>query len=184
MLRIDTSNIRGGTRYLEIDSHQRVQELPEDIFVLSPIASTAVAVSVTGGVPASAWNRSGYFELTFEDTATREVVYYGSANGATFSELVRGVEGDKLDWSAGTRISAVAQCDPEAQAVILMGAEAQMYSFWFANRALYTQYVAAAALGALDLKDIATLVGTQEARAQARYARMRKAPPVGVISHD
>jgi hypothetical protein len=65
---------------------------------------------------------------------------------------------------------------PEAVAVMMSAAEANMYQFWLSHRALYDQYTALAGVQALDIAELLGMVRTIEDRADRRYKRLRKPP--------
>jgi hypothetical protein len=71
-------------------------------------------------------------------------------------------------------ISPVVVLPPEAYAVIILEAQANMYQYWVAHRAAYDQWAASSQMQQLDSVDILTLVQTLRKQAQEKYIQLNR----------
>lgn len=152
----------------------RVNEMPEDVFVVGTISNTVAAVTVSGENPAAVWPSPGYLEFTYDNTSGKEIARYDMALPTGFTNMVRGISGHAAAWPSGTRVSPVALVDPEALATIMSAAEASMYGYWLGHRSQYDTYLASANLGQMEVADLVAMIQMSEARADRRYRRSRK----------
>lgn len=180
LLYVNMTQAPSNTSYLEMEYEARLEEFPSDLLTLGPVSNTAVTITVPDLV-SSKWPSSGYLELTDYSfgTSMRELVRYTSVDNSQFKGIVRGIDGESLNFLGVAKVSCVLPVDNKAVAVIMAAAEANMYNYWISNRAAYDYYTAAAGLGQADLSDIVTLVRISEEKAERRYRRIREAPSPG-----
>jgi hypothetical protein len=166
---------------LEAEVETRLQEAPEDIFLVDAMSTTVGVCTVSGTQPVSYWPTTGYLEFTRTDTLCREVVHYGCATPTGFTGITRGVIGPATEWPTGARISCVIPMEQDAVACIMAGAEAAMFNYWVGHRADYDQYSALAGVSSIDIKDLLGIVSVAEERAERRYRRIHHAPKPGRV---
>jgi hypothetical protein len=173
--------------WLEIDHERRVDALPNDRSLQASINSVGnVYVQVEDQESlVQDWPQQGFLELSDPDGKLLEVAYYNSINHELgFTGVVKGQMGTRtLAWTAANSItvSPVVMMPPEATAVVMAAAEANMYQFWLSHRALYDQYTALAGVQSLDIAELLGMVRTIEDRADRRYARIKKPPSPGRV---
>jgi len=77
-------------------------------------------------------------------------------------------------------ISPIIMLPPEAYAVIILEAQANMYQYWVAHRTAYDQWAASSQMQQMDSSDIIALVETLRMQAQEKYIQLnhpvKKAP--------
>ena len=172
------------THFLKIKYERRTEMLPENRSLqasVDSVGNVSVQVESPQSLPQE-WEPQGYLELSNPTASLIEVCYYNSINPALGFNVIKGqLNTPALAWAANTSIivSPVITAPPESVAVIMAGAEANMYNFWLSHRALYDQYTALTGLATLDIAELLGIVRTTEDRADRRYKRLRKPPPPG-----
>ena len=171
------------TYFLKVSYERRMEMLPENRSLAAAITDSLGPVTVQVNSPGTLvtdWEPQGYLELSNAAGTAMEVCYYNSINPAVGFNVVKGqLNTPPLTWALASSItvSPVVMIPPEATAVIMAAAEANMYSFWLSHRALYDQYTALTGLQTLDVAELLGIVRTTEDRADRRYKRLKKAPP-------
>ena len=185
------SSVAGnGLYWLTIDFDLKIDELPAKKTLVADLAVSAIAslsVASPAGVPGQ-WQAEGYVEFvkaaeSANDTSMslREIVYYNSINPAVgFNIAAR----NQLNVSANTAwiaassvyVYPVVIIPDEMISVLMLGAQAAMYDYWVANRAMYDRYVTIANVAQIDVDELLKMVRTYELRAQERYTRIVELP--------
>lgn len=171
-----------GAVVARVEYESRVTELPSDLLQKSGSDLTTGSLTLTVSKPMfEVWPRQGYIELTpMAATISRELVYYNSlAPTGNFYLTSRGAGGTSAQaWTAShsIRVSPVVMMPPQGLAVIMKGAEGNMYSYWAGHRAMYDQYVAIVGESGMDVTDVLALVRVFENQADVRYTRIKRPP--------
>lgn len=171
------------TFFLKIEYARRTEMFPEDLSLAASVTSSGGTVQVARPEAlAHEWEPEGYLELSDPDVDNIEVCYYNSIqHDLGFNVIGRGQLGTPIGtWAVGSSItvSPVISAPPESVAVIMAGAEANMFNFWLSHRALYDQYTALTGLQTLDIAELLGIVRTTEDRADRRYRKLKKVPRV------
>ena len=186
LLEVNVQDAATSSFFLNIEYEEIVQQMPDDKSIAAPptAALGTILVNNPNDLPIT-WPARGWAEITATDTSAAgmvELIEYTTTLAASgVVPVTRGAAGTVArDWSVYSSVilSPVVVVPPEAMAVVMKAAEANMYEFWAGHRATYDQYVAITGFAQLDVADILAITRVLEDRAERRYKRLKDPPAV------
>lgn len=202
---LNTSIAQASPRFwVGVEYEYRQKELPSPVPLQLAISPTITEIYVSPAFRSKLthfWPEEGFFALSPQTYTAQnlkyEIVWYGGLKhladvseitGITeqgFEKVMRGQLGTFANSfgpaTDSVWISPVLVIPPEAYAVIILEAQANMYQYWVAHRSAYDQWAASSQMQQMDSTDILTLVATLRKQAQEKYAQLnrpiKKVPP-------